>query len=116
MKEIFVVTHTEAPHHLEGKVGGWYDSDLTVRGAEEAKAIAEHLGALIGERELEIYSSDLRRASQTATTIAKQLGQPAQETSALREISYGVAGGKPQEWLDSRYTPGVPDFGEFEPI
>lgn len=35
------------------------------------------------------------------------MGQTTQETSALREINYGVAGGKPQEWLDSRYTPAL---------
>lgn len=109
MKEIFVVTHTEATHHLENKVGGWYDSDLTHRGSQEADAVAERLTALIGPGEVEIYSSDLRRASQTAAAIAKHMGQPVQETSALREISYGVAGGKPQEWLDSRYTPAPDD-------
>ncbi|MEL4375937.1 histidine phosphatase family protein [Brucella cytisi] len=109
VKQIFVVTHTEATHHLENKVGGWYDSDLTPRGSQEADAVAERLAALIGPGEVEIYSSDLRRASQTAAAIAKRVGQPAQETSALREISYGVASGKPQEWLVSRYTPAPDD-------
>ena len=47
VKNIFVVTHTEATHHLENKVGGWYDSDLTYRGSREADTVAEHLAALI---------------------------------------------------------------------
>lgn len=109
MKEIFVVTHTEATHHLDNKVGGWYDSGLTPRGWQEADAVAERLAALIGPDEVEIYSSDLRRASQTAAAIAKRVGHPVQETSALREISYGVASGKPQEWLVSRYIPAPDD-------
>ncbi|AMM84437.1 histidine phosphatase family protein [Martelella sp. AD-3] len=109
MKEIFVVTHTEATHHLENKVGGWHDSDLTHRGLQEAEAVAEHLAVLIGTGEVEIYSSDLRRAAQTAAAIANRMGQTTQETSALREINYGVAGGKPQEWLDARYTPAPDD-------
>lgn len=109
MKEIFVVTHTEAVHHLENRVGGWYDSELTSRGLQEARAVAESLVALVGLGEVEIYSSDLKRASQTATAIAERIGQPVKETSALREISYGVAGGRPQEWFDSRYTPAPDD-------
>ncbi|MDR6955905.1 putative phosphoglycerate mutase [Ancylobacter sp. 3268] len=113
MKEIFVVTHTEATHHLEKKVGGWYDSDLTHRGLRQADVLAEHLANLIGPSEVEIYSSDLRRASQTAAAIAKRLAQTTRETSALREISYGVAGGKPQEWLDSRYIP-APDNNRLD--
>jgi probable phosphoglycerate mutase len=109
VKEIFVVAHAEATHHLENTVGGWYDSDLTRRGREQANALAERLEAWIGQRVVEIYSSDLRRASQTASAISKRLGQPVLETAALREISYGVAGGKPQEWLDARYSPAPDD-------
>lgn len=113
VKNIFVVTHTEATHHLENKVGGWYDSDLTYRGSREADTVAEHLAALICPGEVEVYSSDLRRASQTAAAIARRMGRKTQETSALREINYGAAGGKPQEWLDSRYTP-APDGNRLD--
>lgn len=109
MKEIFVVTHTEATHHLENRVGGWFDSHLTQRGLQEAEVVTERLATLIGRGAVGIYSSDLRRASQTAAVIAKRLGHTVRETPALREISYGVAGGKPQEWLDARYTPAPDD-------
>jgi probable phosphoglycerate mutase len=109
MKEIFVVTHTEATHHLEGRVGGWYDSELTSRGLEDAQAVARRLAALIGQQEVEIHSSDLRRAVQTASAIARHFGRPVHESAALREISYGVAGGQPQAWLDARYTPAPDD-------
>ncbi len=109
VKEIFVVTHAESTHHLDGKVGGWYDSELTPRGLKEADAVAERLDAFIGESEVEIYSSDLRRASQTAAVIAKRLHRSVMQTTSLREISYGIAGGKPQEWLDARYIPAPDD-------
>ncbi|MEI3851236.1 MULTISPECIES: histidine phosphatase family protein [Ensifer] len=109
MKELFVVTHTESVHHLEGKVGGWYDTDLTARGREDAEATAERLVALVGGRDVEIHSSDLRRASQTADAIARRFQRPVMETADLREISYGVAGGRPQAWLDARYTPAPDD-------
>ncbi|OOG73524.1 histidine phosphatase family protein [Sinorhizobium sp. A49] len=109
MKDIFVVTHTQSVHHEEDKVGGWYDTELTARGQEDAAATAERLRAFAGEKEVEIYSSDLRRAAQTAAAIAKRFQRPVAETADLREISYGVAGGKPQAWLDARYSPAPDD-------
>lgn len=113
VKDLFVVTHTQSIHHLENKVGGWYDTDLTPRGRQDAEATAERLVALVGQREVEIFSSDLRRASQTAAAIAKRFERPVTETADLREISYGVAGGQPQEWLDARYTP-APDNNRLD--
>ncbi|OJF90331.1 phosphoglycerate kinase [Pararhizobium antarcticum] len=109
MKDLFVVTHTESIHHVEDKVGGWYDTDLTTRGMQDAEATAERLVALVGRGEVEIYSSDLRRAAQTAAIIAGRFGLDVVETADLREISYGVAGGQPQEWLDARYRPAPDD-------
>jgi len=113
VKDIFVVTHTEASHHLADIVGGWYDSALTARGLSQAEAVSEQLGALIGQRDVEIYSSDLRRASQTASPISRRLNALVTETQALREISYGVAGGKPQAWLDTRYS-AAPDGNRLD--
>ncbi|MHC5234350.1 histidine phosphatase family protein [Brucella sp. LJL56] len=108
MKNIYVVTHTQSMHHLEGNVGGWYDTGLTPSGHIDAVATAQRLASIVGDRDVEIFSSDLSRASQTAITIASRLGQPVIETAGLREISYGIAEGKPQAWLDERYVP-APD-------
>ena len=33
MTRVFLVTHTEATHHVDGLVGGWFDSELTARGS-----------------------------------------------------------------------------------
>ena len=43
MRDLYIVTHPEATHHVEALVGGWYDSALTQRGAEHADRIAEEL-------------------------------------------------------------------------
>jgi broad specificity phosphatase PhoE len=109
MKDLFIITHTESVHHIEDKVGGWYDTDLTPRGIRDAETTAEHLMTLVGHSEVEIYSSDLRRASQTAAVIARRFGSSMTETADLREISYGEAGGQPQDWLDARYSPAPDD-------
>jgi broad specificity phosphatase PhoE len=33
---IYVVTHPEATHHIEDRVGGWFDSELTRKGLGHA--------------------------------------------------------------------------------
>lgn len=113
MKDLFVVTHTESVHHVEKKVGGWYDAGLTERGRQEASATADKLFDIIGHNDIELFSSDLLRASQTAAAIGRRFSKPAVETAALREISYGVAEGKPQDWLDARYIP-APDSDRLD--
>ncbi|WP_240233683.1 histidine phosphatase family protein [Devosia lacusdianchii] len=102
MKNLFVVTHTQSVHHIENKVGGWYDTGLTPQGRLDAASVAEQLSKTIGEAPVEIYSSDLLRASQTAAIIAERLRSSFEATGDLREISYGTAGGKPEEWLAAR--------------
>ena len=42
-KDIYLVAHGEAQHHVQGLVGGWYDSDLTELGHRQAQAIAGRL-------------------------------------------------------------------------
>ncbi|MCX8995759.1 histidine phosphatase family protein [Rhizobiaceae bacterium BDR2-2] len=109
MKDVFVVTHTQSVHHVENRVGGWYDTGLTEKGLRDAGAVAGRLVAMIGGGPVEIFSSDLLRATQTAEVIAGRLGQHVSRTADLREISYGAAGGKPQEWLDARQVPAPED-------
>jgi probable phosphoglycerate mutase len=102
-KDIYVVAHAQSRHHVEGLVGGWYDSPLTDFGRKQADAAAARIAELVGDwRPVEIYSSDLLRASQTAEPIAALLGAPVVHWSDLRERRYGVAGGKPNSWLDGR--------------
>lgn len=102
MKDIFVVTHTESLHHLQNVVGGWHDTSLTERGRRQARAVAERIAQLVDGRPAEIYASDLKRAYETAEFVAERLGLPVTADPDLRENSYGVAGGKPQAWLDER--------------
>lgn len=56
-----------------------------------------------------IVTSDLERARETAERIAARFGAGITETGDLREMSYGSAEGKPQAWLDERFTPAPED-------
>lgn len=112
MKTLYVVTHPEATHHVERLVGGQFDSELTATGHQQASAIAHRLAqTLPHEAEVELFTSDLRRTVQTAEAIATTLDVEPLRMSDLREKSYGVAGGKPQQWLDDRFIP-PPAVGE----
>ena len=113
MRDLFLVTHAQSIHHVEKKVGGWYDTDLTEQGQADARTIADRLLTLVGHNEVEIFSSDLKRAVQTAEPIGRRFGLPVAQTRSLREISYGMAEGQPQEWLDARYIP-APDTNRLD--
>ena len=106
MRRVYVVAHSESQHHVDGLVGGWYDSELTLRGHRQAEMIARRIRTLVPPGEsVSLHSSDLKRAGQTAEHIAALLGVEPMLRPGLREKSYGVAEGKPQAWLDSRFVP-----------
>ncbi len=101
-----MAAHPEATHHVDGLVGGWYDSRLTPLGLRQAEAVAARLRSLVPTGEtVEVWSSDLRRASQTAEVVALRLGVQPVLLPGLREISYGVAEGRPEAWLRERFVP-----------
>ncbi len=106
MRRLVVVTHPEAEHHLTSRVGGWFDSALTERGQEQARAVAARVRELVpADAPAELYSSDLTRTVQTARAIGELLGVAPTLVADLREKSYGVAEGRPQAWLDARFVP-----------
>ena len=111
MRHIYLVTHPEAQHHVDGIVGGWHDSELTARGHQQAERIAEVLAGRIGSHPVEVYSSDLRRASQAAKRIAQRFSVEVRTDARLRERSNGEADGRPQAWLAERRIP-LPEYGD----
>lgn len=95
---LYVVTHTESQHHVDRLAGGWYDSHLTERGRHQADAIAERLAAEIDDREVAVFTSDLARAVETAEPIAHRFSTTAHPMPDVREVSQGVADGRPGSW------------------
>ena len=74
MKHIITVQHTQSVHHTNGMVGSWTDWDLTDLGREQADHIGRKLKDELSGKDVIMYSSDLKRAQQTAEEIAKYLG------------------------------------------
>ena len=112
MRDLYVVAHPEATHHVEGVVGGWHDSDLTVAGERAATRIGNELRTRVATGAcIELFSSDLQRTAKTATIVGEILGVDPVLDFRLREKSYGEAEGRPQQWLDERFVP-PPTIGD----
>jgi len=109
MKNIYVVTHTEAIHHVQGLAGGWYDTSLTENGRNQARKIAVALYSEIGEQNIPIYSSDLKRCAETAEAFAEVFNSTVIIDRNLREMSWGDADGKNREWINKNITPKPAD-------
>ena len=105
MRNVYVVTHAQSLHHVEKRVGGWYDTSLTELGNVQAGKTGRFLGSAIGSENAELFSSDLRRAAETAEIIGRSIVRPVRLDLRLREMSYGEAEGKPQSWFRERIKP-----------
>jgi|GEM_PF-4753171 len=113
LRRLYLVTHAEAQHHLDGRVGGWFDSELTGAGRLQANRIAAVLAERIGGAPVRVHTSDLRRAQQTATPVARALGVEAIADPRWRERSFGEAGGRLQEWWNEHVVPLPPGSASF---
>ena len=99
MKNIITVQHTQSVHHTNGMVGSWTDWDLTELGKKQADNIGKKLKEELAGQAVVLYSSDLKRAKQTAEAIAKQLGVQPIFRMELRERNIGKCCGKSVQWL-----------------
>ena len=105
MRQLFIVTHAEAQHQVEGLTGGWYDTGLTDKGRMQAEEIAEELFGDLSGRPTALYSSDLKRAAETAEAIARRLRLVPVLMPQLRELGHGEAEGRPRRWLQEHRHP-----------
>ena len=99
MKHIITVQHTQSVHHTNGMVGSWTDWDLTELGKAQAECIGKKLSDELIGKDVVVYSSDLKRAQQTAEVITKYLGVDPILKKELRERNLGKCCGKSVEWL-----------------
>jgi broad specificity phosphatase PhoE len=103
--------HGATDWNRDGRYQGQADPPLN----EEGWAQADRLADILAARPIEaVYSSDLRRARDTAERIARGLGLPVLVDERLREINQGawegmlvgdIAAGYPAEWRALRDDP-----------
>jgi broad specificity phosphatase PhoE len=85
------VRHGETDWNRERRIQGVADVPLSPLGHEQARELAASLGT---RRIGAIYSSDLRRALETAEPLAARLRLPVHATPALRERNFGAHEGR----------------------
>lgn len=97
MRRICLIIHCEASHSVDGKVGGWFDSTLTLNGEKQATLLSKRItdyGFNIDDSIA--YSSDLLRAVQTAKILLKDSTANLNLDNRLREMSFGTHEGMEQ--------------------
>lgn len=90
LPQVYVVRHGETDWNREGRFGGRTDIPLNRVGTAQAAA----LGRRLGPECTAVYSSPLRRAVQTAETIAAVGGLPVQCLDGLMDMAYGEWDGR----------------------
>jgi broad specificity phosphatase PhoE len=100
----YFVRHGESEGNAAHVFTGQTDSPLTARGRQQAESVADELAKVKFDR---IVSSDLARARDTATVIAKRHRVPVEVVPELREIDVGDRTGKTFD-----ETRGLPNWND----
>lgn len=85
MNTIVFIRHGETD--MAGRFCGYSDPALNAAGERQAARLAEEVARMGIDR---IYSSDLRRALQTATAVSQRIGVDVEVLAGLREIHFGL--------------------------
>lgn len=127
MTTLILARHGETDWNRNGIWQGHGDPPLNDLGREQAAALAERLA---GSGLNALYSSDLRRAADTAEFVSRATGLPVLEREGLREVDVGswtgltlaeIAerfpgmehhDGEPHETFDARVLATLTEIGE----
>jgi broad specificity phosphatase PhoE len=100
MTQFCLVRHGQTDWNLEGRYQGQSDILLNEKGLRQARALAKQLKSYHFSA---IYTSDLRRAWETAKTIAETLGLQFRTDRRLREINQGEWEGQFVDIIRNQY-------------
>jgi len=98
MSALVFIRHGET--EMAGKFCGHSDPELNAAGELQAARAAEEVANLGIER---IYSSDLRRAAQTAAVLGRRIGVEVELRDSLREIYFGLWEGLSWREIEIRF-------------
>ena len=101
MTRFCLIRHGQTNWNLEGRYQGQSDVALNETGRQQAVEITRQLQ---GQIITAIYSSDLKRAQETAQIIASALKLPYSIDPRLREINQGEWEGQQVEIIKARYA------------
>ena len=103
MTTLLLARHGETDWNRARRWQGHADRPLTDRGRDQATALAERLADI----ELDaVYSSDLRRARETAEAVARAHGFNVVELPELREVNVGSWEGLTRDEAEAKFPEG----------
>jgi probable phosphoglycerate mutase len=112
---VIAIRHGETAWNVDTRIQGQLDVPLNERGRDQARRLGQ---ALAGERLHALYASDLARAHETASAVARHTGVPVMPERGLRERGFGIFEGYTfkeieQRWPDAsqRWRKRDPEFG-----
>jgi broad specificity phosphatase PhoE len=97
---LLLIRHGESTWNHQHRIQGHLDPPLSEKGRHQAALVARRLS---GRRPEAIYSSDLKRAMETAAPIEQATGLKAQPLTELREVFLGEWEGLHTEELVERF-------------
>ncbi len=100
MTEIIIARHGQTEWNVGEVFRGRIDIELDETGGEQAKLLAEYLS---GRKIDAIYSSPLKRALETAETIASYHQLEVEIAPGLIDFNYGEWQGLPHQEVKDRY-------------
>jgi len=106
---ILLARHGETDWNREGRYQGWADPSLNELGRQQARALSAQLR---DEAVDAVYSSDLRRARETALIVAEPHGVPVVADPGLREVDVGSWSGLTRAQIEERFPGAAHHNGE----
>jgi probable phosphoglycerate mutase len=106
---ILLARHGETDWNRDGRWQGWADPPLNEAGREQARVLADQLRRTPFDA---VYSSDLRRAHETADIVAAPHEVPVIIEPGLREIDVGSWSGLTRTEIEERFPAGSRPDGE----
>jgi broad specificity phosphatase PhoE len=114
IKRLVLIRPGETDWNRQGRWQGWVAAPLNEHGWQQARKLA-HFIRHIGMAAL--YSSDLRRARETAECLSEHIGYPAILDARLRERNIGLWQGltldEMRAWYTDEYTALLKDIDGY---
>jgi broad specificity phosphatase PhoE len=110
--QLILARHGETDWNRENRFQGRADPPLNELGRRQSAKLAE---ALTGETIARVYTSPLRRASETAAIVAGRLGLEVEPVEPLAEIDVGAWSGLTRDEVAARFPDEYARWRERSP-
>ena len=107
---IVLVRHGETDWNRDHRFQGHADIPLNAAGLDQVRELGERLA---GESFSIVYTSPLRRASESAELLAKRLGVEVRPSDALKEVDVGAWSGLTVHEVEDRFPEGFARWVEW---